>query len=428
MTTDQSKLSRRDLLKTIGVGGTAWVLGQASSVRGETPEGGSVSVGQPDAESTSPLNEPHGDLSEERHEQGMALCVSGGGYRAMLFHLGTIWRLNMAGLLPQLKRISSVSGGSITAGVLGYAWGSLIFKENVAQNFTEKVVVPIRKLAGETIDVGAVLKGIFLPGSITGKVRNAYEEYLFGDATLQDLPDAPRFVINATNVQTGSLWRFSKPYMADYRIGQVLNPTVSLATAVAASSAFPPVLSPLELELKPEQWVNPKGTTLHREPFTTKVILADGGVYDNLGLETVWKFSTVLVSDAGQKMEAEEDPATNWAGHSLRVLELIDNQVRSLRKRQIMKAFNDKKEGLKEGAYWGIQTDIREYAAENKFECPLERTHELARVPTRLKELEPVMQERLINWGFAVCDAAIRSYIQSSPKRPESLPYPGSPI
>src|SRR5208282_640505 len=52
-------------------------------------------------------------------EPGTALCLSGGGYRAMLFHLGSLWRLNEAGLLRKLNRISSVSGGSITAGMLG---------------------------------------------------------------------------------------------------------------------------------------------------------------------------------------------------------------------------------------------------------------------------------------------------------------------
>src|SRR5712691_6226868 len=70
---------------------------------------------------------------------GIGLCLSGGGYRAMLFHLGAIWRLNELGLLrkeivvpgaeatgPQhLVRISSVSGGSITAGALGQNWKSL---------------------------------------------------------------------------------------------------------------------------------------------------------------------------------------------------------------------------------------------------------------------------------------------------------------
>ena len=422
---DRGMFSRRDLIKTMGVGGTAWMLAQTSFARGEVPEGPSAKGLEQDDDSACPLIELHKNSDDEKREEGMALCVSGGGYRAMLFHLGTIWRLNMAGLLPQLKRISSVSGGSITAGVLGYAWQTLIFEGNVAQNFHEKVVLPIRKLAGETIDVGAVLKGIFLPGTISDKVRNAYGDYLFGDATLQNLPDEPRFVINATNVQSGALWRFSKPYMADYRVGQVLKPTTPLAVVVAASSAFPPVLSPLELEIEPGQCVDMKGTDLHREPFTTNVILTDGGTYDNLGLEPVWKFSTVLVSDAGQKMKEEEDPDINWAGHSLRVLGIIDNQVRSLRKRQLIAAF---KKGDRKGAYWGIRTDILDYEIPNKFDCPLDRTLELASVPTRLKELEPLIQERLINWGFAVCDAALRAHVRQDLEKPDTLPYPGSPI
>ena len=61
---------------------------------------------------------------------GVALCLSGGGYRAMLFHLGCLWRLNQAGLLPKLDRISSVSGGSITAAALGANWASLGFDAN----------------------------------------------------------------------------------------------------------------------------------------------------------------------------------------------------------------------------------------------------------------------------------------------------------
>ena len=60
-------------------------------------------------------------------EEGWALCLSGGGYRAMLFHLGTLWRLNELGYLAKLDRISSVSGGSITSGVLGASWASLDF-------------------------------------------------------------------------------------------------------------------------------------------------------------------------------------------------------------------------------------------------------------------------------------------------------------
>src|SRR4029079_12168139 len=58
---------------------------------------------------------------------GVALCLSGGGYRAMLFHAGALWRLNEIGFLPKLARISSVSGGSITAGLLGLKWAQLAF-------------------------------------------------------------------------------------------------------------------------------------------------------------------------------------------------------------------------------------------------------------------------------------------------------------
>lgn len=418
-------LSRRALLKTIGVGRSAWALAQASPAEGEEIREAPMAHAEKKDEFINVMREQREETGEEKVREGIALCVSGGGYRAMLFHLGTFWRLNHAGLLPELQRISSVSGGSITAGVLGYAWSSLTFKEKVAQNFTEKVVAPIRKLAGETIDVGAVLKGILLPGTIGQKVRDAYEDYLFGHATLQDLPDSPRFVINATNVQTGSLWRFSKPYMADYRVGKVDDPDVLLAIAVAASSAFPPVLSPVELDLKPGQCMDMEGTDLHREPYTIHVVLGDGGIYDNLGLETILRFETILVSDAGQKMGAEEDPSANWAGHTVRVLNIIDNQVRSLRKRQIIKAYE---KGERKGAYWGIGTDIRDYTAQNKFDCPIERTTELAHVPTRLKEIETQLQERLINWGFAVCDAALRTHVRPDINKPATLPYPASGI
>ena len=38
------------------------------------------------------------------------------------------------------------------------------------------------------------------------------------------------------------------------------------------------------------------------------------------------------------------------------------------------------------------------------------------------------MQERLINWGYAVCDAALRAYVDHDLPRPTGLPYPGTGI
>lgn len=372
---------------------------------------------------------------------GIGLCLSGGGYRATLFHLGALWRLNQVGYLTKIDRISSVSGGSILSGVLGLNWSRLAFDASgVGAQFVSAVVEPIRKLCARTIDAGAILGGALGPGSIGERVVNAYRKYLFGDATLQDLPDHPRFVINATNVQSGALWRFMKPYMRDYRVGEVKNPIVLLAKAVAASSAFPPFLSPLKLELEDDDFTPGSGMDLQFEPFTTDVFLSDGGVYDNLGLETVWKlYDTVLVSDGGGKLQPEPEPKLDWARHTYRTLSLIDNQVRSLRKRQVIDSYVQRTELIdqgadqesdlfkrttRKGAYWGIRSDIANYRLGDALECPEEKTIKLANTPTRMKRLDPVLQEKLINWGYAICDAALRKHVEPSLPAPPGFPYP----
>lgn len=364
-------------------------------------------------------------------EEGIALCLSGGGYRAMLFHLGALWRLNEFGYLKKLTRISSVSGGSITAAVLGFKWAKLAFDATgYAPNFDVEVVRPIRALASKTIDAGSIIGGIFTPGSIADKVTDAYRKHLFGTATLQDLPaDPPRLVINATNVQTGALFRFSRRYIADYRVGRVLNPKVELAVAVAASSAFPPILSPLTLELDASAWApasGQKSEDLHREPYLTDVVLTDGGVYDNLGLETAWKkYETILVSNGGGKMQPEPEPKGDWARHAMRINEVIDNQVRSLRVRQVVGAFEAKE---RKGTYWGIRMNIADDRLPDALPCPVEKTIHLAQLKTRLKRLDGVIQERLINWGYAACDAAMRKWVDSNLSKPRDFPYPGSGI
>jgi NTE family protein len=355
------------------------------------------------------------DADESEQEDGIALALSGGGYRAMVFHVGALCRLNEVGLLGKLSRISSVSGGSITAGFLGLVWPKLQFDAGRAANFS-LFVDSMRTMADTTVDAGAVIGGILLPGSISDRVARAYDDVLFKGAKLRDLPDdterkAPRFVINATNIKSAVLWRFSRRYMGDYRVGLVDAPNVKLSTAVAASSAFPPILSPLTLPIF--QPVRPtKGADLNRPTYTTEAVLSDGGVYDNLGLETVKRFSTLLVSDAGQKIAPEEHPAHDWARHSLRVLDTIDDQVRSLRKRYLIDSY---KRGDRAGAYWGIRTNFADYGLQSDpLDCLKRNPEPLAEIPTRLEKMPRDVQDRLMNWGYAICDAALRTHIDAA--------------
>src|SRR4029450_8921456 len=104
--------------------------------------------------------------------------------------------------------------------------------------------------ASRGVDGRSVPTALGLPGRrISDRVQAAYREHLFGDATLQDLPEHPRFVFCATNLQPTSLVRFPERHVADYCLGLARNRDVPLATAVAASSAFPPYLSPVTLRL-----------------------------------------------------------------------------------------------------------------------------------------------------------------------------------
>jgi NTE family protein len=351
---------------------------------------------------------------------GIALCLSGGGYRAMLFHLGALWRLNELAYLTRLTRVSSVSGGSIAAGVLGHRWTRLAFVDGIATGFADEVVTPIRTMAAHTIDVADILQGVFLPGTIGDRIVASYNDRLFDHASLQDLPDKPRFVINATNVQSGVLWRFSKPYMWDWRVGKVPSPRTELAVAVGASSAAPPVLSPAHLRLQDSDFEPGTGVDLQRPPFTEDVYLTDGAVYDNLGLETAWKlYDTILVSDGGGKMAPDPEPHTDWVRHAMRITELIDNQVRSLRKRQVIGSFVSNE---RRGTYWGIRSDIADFGLPDALPAPPDRTLPLAEYPTRLAAVPDTIQEGLINWGYAVCDAAMRRHVVTNAP-PPGWPY-----
>jgi NTE family protein len=357
--------------------------------------------------------------SKAHRKPGIAICLSGGGYRAMLFHLGALRRLNELGLLWACDRFSSVSGGSLTAGVLATRWSQLDFAPNgVATNF-DIVEAPVMEQAGRRVDIPAVVVGL-LPGTTAAnQVARHYRRHLVGEVTLQELPDVPRFVFDTTNTVTGSLLRWSKPYAADYQIGEYKEPAVPIATVIAASSAFPPFLSPLRMRA-PNPLVDfATGAPVADAP--TRLQLSDGGVYDNLGLQPADEFHTILVSDAGLPFAQRPTQLPDWLSQLRRTASLIDRQVRAQRRGNLVDEFED---GFRLGTLWTIQTSLSAYPVEEPLPATDAAIQDLARIPTRLWPLPPVTRRRLVNLGYAEADAAVRAYLTKDPTPPPGFPFP----
>ncbi|MEV5965981.1 patatin-like phospholipase family protein [Kribbella sp. NPDC051952] len=396
----------------------------------DLPATGAPSDGE-DFAPASPVR-PGPDTAASKPAKGVGLCLSGGGFRAMLFHVGVLKRLNEAGWLPKLDRVSSVSGGSITAGLLGLRWDELEFSDGVATNFDALITDPLRAFAHTKVDLPAVAAGALLPFvTISDRVVEKLKKHLYGDKTLKDLPlDKPRFVINATNLESGVLMRFSRPYIADYKVGKVDDPTVLLAEAVAASSAFPPFLSPFELDLSGAKWDTEKGNVYTSAGYRSDILLTDGGVYDNLGIETVWKaYETVLISDASGHLDADPSPGRDWGRGIIRVLHILDSQIKSLRRSAVVTAFNNDSDPH-EGFFISTTTDFRTWPAPGQRPYPdvdPAVTQRLASISTRLNVMPDDQQELLINWGFAAADAGLLAFLV--PDLPaERLPYPDRPL
>jgi NTE family protein len=359
-------------------------------------------------------------------EPGIAIALSGGGFRAMLFHAGALLRLNELGLLARARRISSVSGGSIAAAYLAMSWRKLAADDRgVLTDFRRTFLEPIVRFSGSRIDVADAFTGLLPWTSPAEQVAHSYEQ-LFGEATLQDLPDSPCFVFCATNLQTGVLWRFCKPYAGDYVVGRIEHPDTRIAQAVAASSACPPMLSPMVLKIPPGQFANwpndgprPAGIAGFRE----QVILTDGGVYDNHGMEPILKrYMTVFVSDGGAPFKRTADLPIDWIGQLRRVIDVTDNQVRALRRRDLIGRLRDGNRAFQSGAlaedetrsyermgaYWGIDTDPSRLAPPGALPCNGALTGLLAHLPTRLSTLGKRRSRQLVNWGYAICDRSVR--------------------
>ncbi len=292
--------------------------------------------------------------------EAIGLSFSGGGYRATLFHAGALVRLNELGLMKRARTIASVSGGSITTAVLAMNWNELEFDGDVATPLSMRInfLRPILKATAKSIDVRVGIEGLVPFWSGGNRVAAAYDRNVFDGFRLKDIVEAPEFVFCATNLQTGGLFKFRKDKLSDWRTLQSTTHGVKLSEAVAASSAFPPVLAPVRLDLRGESVKKATGEPRYDDRRLWKrPVLVDGGVYDNLGLEAIWKHCGVIFSSyAGKNMDATH---SNFNIDLMLpvVFRFLESSI-DWRERVLVNMFkNELADGLRErrGAYWSAE-------------------------------------------------------------------------
>jgi NTE family protein len=286
----------------------------------------------------------------------IGLALSGGGSRAIAFHLGCLRALHERGLLNEVTTISSVSGGSVLAALYCATPGHFDAFEDKARRVLAEGLVrrSIRiafttdegmKALGQWLLIGtdraaaAIFRGLWRltgnrPSNAKGWLRKsrlkrrfsrttilrAALDEMFGGATLADLrQDRPRLIIVACELQTKSAFYFTRDGIASWRFGEADASGIKLAHAVVASAAYPLMLPALDEELTFQK----AGETVVRQ-----VILTDGGVYDNSGLSPLWpdrdpnvsfyvgQHGRLIASRAGYGLG--HDPAPTFVGSRMK--------------------------------------------------------------------------------------------------------------
>jgi predicted acylesterase/phospholipase RssA len=237
----------------------------------------------------------------------IGLALSGGGFRASLYHLGLLRFLRDAGLLSNVTDISSVSGGSILAAHLLLNWerynGSANDFDAAANEFLAFIRLDVRNRILRRFPLASAL---YWPRrwlgcsnrklSRTGMLEHHYEKFLYGDVSLFELPEKPHLHMLSTNLSEGCLCSFNRNGLLmmrrnqgnGYRIEHIHIGLATVAMAVAASSAFPGFFPPLELTGND---VGANTGEFGRQSYT------DGAVFDNLGVRIFGYLKRNLLAD-----------------------------------------------------------------------------------------------------------------------------------
>jgi predicted acylesterase/phospholipase RssA len=317
-------------------------------------------------------------------EGRVGLGLSGGGFRASLFHIGVLARMAELDQLRHVEVISCVSGGSIV-GAHYYLLLRKLLQEtadaDIKREHYEKIVADLldQFLAGVQKNIRmrvaagfwANLRMIFQPSrySRTQRLGELYEKYLYsrvddgeGDSRRwlneafvvprrkgpqggQEDSFSPRvdnwrraakvpvLVLNATTLNTGRNWQFTASYMGEPQSYGTTADATERLDAVYFSEA-------------PEKWRRfPLGEAVAASScvpslFTPIVIpglfkdrivrLVDGGVHDNQGTRALLDQDCeyVIVSDASGQMDSQANPPHSELGVALRTNSILQARVR----------------------------------------------------------------------------------------------------
>ena len=244
----------------------------------------------------------------------VCLTLSGGGTRAAALAYGVMEELKRTrividgvekSLLDEVDCISSISGGSFAAAYYG------LFRERMFRDFRERFLeTNIQR--GITIRAANPANFIRTASPYFSRIDLAaelYDENVFDHKHMSDLQKQgrPYVMINATNLESGTRFSFLPLYFD--AMGSDLE-SYPVARAVAASSAFPFLLSPISLVNYPKSdgyttpwWYDGALESLHVARYRYEaatslsyyldksnkyVHLMDGGLSDNIGARSVY--------------------------------------------------------------------------------------------------------------------------------------------
>lgn len=307
------------------------------------------------------------------NSRNVGLALSGGGSRAIAFHLGCMRALQDLGLLSRVNVMSSVSGGSVISAM--YAYSNDSFRE-----FDERVVRLLRRgfecdLFRQAFTLNSIWKSLKI-NSVTGvcflvrmlhrliyatvlsnesakliprPVRTFNRTELFRDLMVRSLfgekkvsnvsRESLHTVINATELRTGSAFRFGSKESNCWRFGTIVSEEPFVADAVAASAAYPVYLPALERKY----CFRHKGKISDAE----HVLLTDGGVFENLGVSpmepgrnpsfssNVFDPDYIICCDAGAGLFDDDRYPTYWPSRMKRSFLSVFRKVQDATKKRL---------------------------------------------------------------------------------------------